>query len=169
MSESGILSEDDRVELIEGEIIVMSPIGSRHVACVNRLNALLSRKAGLAAIVSVQNPIRFGEYSEPQPDVALLKPRDDYYYASLATACDVLLVIEVGDTSLEYDRNVKLPIYARAGIPEVWLANLLEDTVEICSQPWNGMYRSIRSVVRGESCSPESLPSVELNVDDILG
>jgi len=109
MGQAGILSEDDRVELIEGEIVEMAPVGSRHAACVKRLNALLSRRAGGRALVSVQDPIRLGEHSEPQPDLALLKPREDFYAAAHPGPEDVLLVIEVAETSLEYDREVKLP------------------------------------------------------------
>lgn len=169
MSEAGILSEDARVELIDGEIIKMSPIGSRHVGCVNRLNTLLNRRVGQAAIVSVQNPIHIAEYSEPEPDIALLKPRADFYSQSLATADDVLLIIEVADTSVEYDRDVKLPLYARAGIPETWLANLQQDRVEAYSQPINGVYQKVRHVTRGESLSPENFPNLVLSADEILG
>src|SRR5580704_10507425 len=115
MAEAGILSEDDRVELTDGEIIKMSPSGSRHVACVNRLNAVLTSAIGRAAIVSVQNPFAVNDYSEPQPDIVILKPRNDFYAHSLPTAQDLLLIIEVADTSLSYDRNVKVPAYARAG------------------------------------------------------
>ena len=169
MSDAGILSEDDPVELIEGEIVRMSPIGSRHIGCVNRLNTSLNRNAGQFAIVSVQNPIRLDDYSEPEPDIALLKHRSDFYSQSLATVEDVLLVIEVADTSVEYDRNVKLPLYAKAGIPEVWLATLPEDGVEAHSQPINGIYQEVRVVKRGEFLSPEAIPSLVLSVDDILG
>jgi Uma2 family endonuclease len=169
MLETGILSETDHVELIEGEIIKMSPIGSRHVACVNRLNGLLNRKAGQDVIVSIQNPIRLDDYSEPEPDIALVKPRDDFYAQSLATAADLLLIIEVADTSVELDRRVKLPLYARAGIPEVWLANLPEDRVEAQSEPVNGVYQKVRIAKRGESLSSESIPKLVLNVDEILG
>jgi len=169
MSEAGILSEDDRVELIEGEIIKISPIGSRHAACVNRLNFLLNRKAGQAAIVSIQNPIRLHDYSEPEPDIALLQSRDDFYSEAHPGPKDVLLIIEVSDTSIEYDRTVKLPLYARAGIPEVWLANLLKDSVEAFSQPLNGVYREFREAVRGEVLTPARIPDVIVTVDEILG
>src|SRR5215471_2872941 len=160
MLKAGILSEDDRVELIQGEIIKMSPIGSRHVACVNRLNAILNREIGQGAIVSVQNPIHIDDYSEPEPDIALLRPRKNFYAQSLATADDVLLVIEVADTSLEYDRNVKLPLYARAGIAEALLVNLPEDRVEVYSQPVNGVYQIVRQLGQGESLSLESFPNL---------
>ena len=169
MSEAGILSEDDRVELIEGEIIKMSPIGSRHAACVKRLNALLNRRVGQAAIISVQDPIRLDDYSEPEPDIALLKFRDDFYSQSLPTADDVLLIIEVADTSVEYDRSVKLPLYARAGIPEVWLADLPGDGVEAYSEPVNGAYQKFRRAKRGEVLTPEEFPGLMLSVDEILG
>jgi len=169
MSEAGILSEDDRVELIEGEIVKMSSIGSRHIGCVNRLNAILNRIAGQFAIVSVQNPIRLDDYSEPEPDIALLKHRPDFYSQSLATVEDVLLVIEVADTSVENDRSLKLPLYAKAGIPEAWLANLPEDRVEAHSHPANGIYQKVRVVKRGEFLSLEDIPNLVLSVDDILG
>ncbi len=167
MSEAGILSEDDRVELIEGEIIKMSPIGNRHVTCVNRLNHVLSRKVD--AIISVQNPIRLDDYSEPQPDIALLKPRDDFYAGSLPAASDVLLIIEVPVTSVEYDRKVKLPLYASAGIPEAWIANLPEDRIEVCSQPVNAIYQKVRIAKRGEVLLSETVPSFSISVDEILG
>lgn len=169
MLETGILSEDDYVELIEGEIVKMSPIGSRHVACVNRLNGLLNRKVGQDVIVSVQNPFRLDDYSEPEPDIALVRPRDDFYAQSLATAADVLLIIEVADTSVEVDRRVKLPLYAKASIPEVWLANLPEDRIEAHSEPVNRVYQRVRIAKRGERLSSESVPNLVLNVDEILG
>src|SRR5436190_15615228 len=120
MGKTGILSEDDRVELIEGEIIEMSPIGSRHAACVDRFNELIARLR-LNIIVRVQSSIQLDDYSQPQPDLALLRRRDDFYSSSLPRPADVLLVIEVADTTLEYDRFVKLPLSAHAGIPEAWL------------------------------------------------
>lgn len=169
MSQAGILSEADRVELIDGEIIRMSPVGSRHVGCVNRLNVLLNRRVGQTVIVSVQNPIHIDDYSEPQPDIAVLNMRDDFYSQSLPTAGDVLLIIEVADTSLEYDRNVKLPIYARAGIPEVWIADLSGDGVESYSEPVNGTYQKFRRAKRGEDLTAIRLPGLTLSVDEILG
>ena len=169
MSQAGILTEDDRVELIDGEILKMSPIGSRHVGCVNRLNTLFSSGVGQLAIVSVQNPIRIDDYSEPEPDMALLKPRGDFYSQSLATAEDVLLIIEVADTSVEYDRNVKLPVYARAGILEVWIADLPGDGVEVNTEPINGAYQKTRRASRGEILIPVSFPTFRVGVEDILG
>jgi Uma2 family endonuclease len=169
MAEAGILTEDDRVELIEGEVIKMSPIGSRHAACVDRLNSLLSLFAGQTAIVRVQNPIRIDDYSEPQPDVSLLKPRADFYAESHPTPADILLVIEVADTSVEYDRHVKVPLYAQAGIPEVWLVNLSEDLIEIYTVAADGSYKNIRRVKRGESLSLQAIPDMTFSVDAVLG
>jgi Uma2 family endonuclease len=169
MAEAGILSEDDRVELIDGEIIKMSPIGSRHVACVNRLNAVLTSAIGRAAIVSVQNPFAVNDYSEPQPDIVILKPRNDFYAHSLPTAQDVLLIIEVADTSLSYDRNVKVPAYARAGVPEVWIADLAGGGIEAYSEPVSEVYQNIRWASRGQISRPEQLPGISIGVDAILG
>ena len=168
MAQAGILTEDDRVELIEGEVIEMSPIGSRHAACVKRLNALLHRAVGQQMIVSVQDPIYIDEFSAPQPDLALLRARDDFYAGSHPAASDVLLVVEVADTSIEYDRKVKLPLYARAGIHEVWLANVPEDRVEIHTQPLNDQYQSVVIVRRGESIESQTIAGLSVNVDDIL-
>lgn len=168
MAQAGILTEDDRVELIEGEVIEMSPIGSRHAACVKRLNALLNRAVGQKMIVSVQDPIYIDEFSAPQPDLALLRARDDFYAGSHPTASDVLLVVEVADTSVEYDRKVKLPLYARAGIPEVWLANAPEDRIEIYAQPLNDQYQSVTIVRRRESIESQAIAGLSVNVDDIL-
>ncbi len=169
MSEAGILSETDRVELIEGEIIKMSPIGKYHAACVKRFNSILNRRVSDYAIVSVQDPIRLDDYSEPEPDIALLEPRDDFYAQELPSVEDVLLVVEVADTSVEYDRNVKLPLYAKAGIPETWLANIREDRIEAYTEPANGVYQKVRLINRGEAISPEALSSLVLTVEEILG
>jgi Uma2 family endonuclease len=168
MSEAGILSEDDRIELIEGEIIKMSPIGKLHASCVKRLNAIFNHRASQFAIVSVQDPILLNEHSEPEPDIALLKLRDDFYSQQLPIAEDVLLVVEVADTSVEYDRNVKLPLYARAGIEESWLVNLPSGKVEVHSEPINGIYQRVRELRRGESISPGAFPTVVLKVEEIL-
>jgi len=169
MAAAGVLLEDDRVELIEGEIIEMNPIGSRHAACVGRLTELLGRLAGDQAILWVQNPVQVNDYSEPLPDVALLKRRDDFYAQANPQATDVLLIIEVADSSVEYDHEIKLPLYARAGIPEVWLVNLPKDVIEIYTQPLNDTYREIRLVRRGESLASQSLPHLVIAVDSILG
>ena len=170
MAQVGILGEDDRVELIEGEIVEMPPIGSRHAACVNRLNRLLSAKVGGRAIVSVQNPIHLSERSEPQPDLALLKPRPDFYAAAHPRPEDVLLMIEVAEASVDYDREVKMPLYAQAGIPEVWLVDLQGEFIEVHRRPSARGYGEVRQARRGERLAPEALPDpkLELPVDDLL-
>lgn len=167
--ELGIFTEDDRLELLEGEIIEMSPIGPRHVACVNRLNTLLSSQVGAMAIVSVQNPIQLDDDSEPQPDLVLLKSRADFYAHALPSPIDVLIVIEVADTSAESDRQVKLPAYARAAIVEAWLVDLASDRVEVYTQPGSGVYQEIRLILRGQDVISKALPSLKLKADDILG
>jgi len=169
MAETGILSEDDRVELIEGEIIETSPIGSRHAACVRRLDALFNERLGGAAQVSAQNPVLLDDYSQPEPDVALLKPRSDFYSKEHPAARDVLLIVEVADTSVEYDRQVKAPLYARAGVVEMWLVNLHADVLEVYTRPENGTYRDRKEFARGDSISLTGIPGLTVGVEEILG
>lgn len=169
MLEAGILTEDDRVELIEGEIIKMSPIGDLHAGCVKKGNALFNRLVGQQVIVSVQDPIRLDNHSEPQPDLALLKPRKDYYAQAKPTPADVLLIVEIADSSIDYDRRVKVPLYARASIPVVWLVDLNADAIEVYSQPANGAYQVLQTVHRGDRLTLESLPDLAIMADDILG
>ena len=169
MTEAGILTEDDRVELIEGEIVETSPIGSRHAACVNRLNMLMGSQVGQSYIVSVQNPIIVGDYSEPEPDLAVLRWRKDFYAQELPRPADVLLVIEVADTSVEVDRNVKIPLYAQAGIPVTILVDLPKELIEIYSGPADGQYRSVEIFRRGDLFQLDEFPPLNLNVDAIFG
>jgi len=169
MAEAGILGEDDRVELLDGEIVAMSPIGSRHAGLVNRLTRLFSQRAGDQVIVSVQNPIRLGEHSEPQPDLALLRPRADFYAEAHPGSEDVLLVVEVAETSAAYDREVKVPLYARYGIPEVWVVDPAGDSVEVYRHPSPQGYQDVQTLRRGESVAPLLLPEICLAVDVILG
>jgi len=169
MAEAGIFSEDDRVELIEGEIIEMSPIGSRHTACVKRLNRLLSQKLGDQAVISVQDPIRLSEFSEPGPDLALLRPRADFYAEAHPGPGDVLLVVEVAETSAGSDRRVKVPTYARAGILEVWLIDLADETIEIYRKPSLRGYGETQRAWRGDHLSPQAFPDKQFSVDDVLG
>ena len=168
MAEAGILGEDDRVELIEGEIVKMAPIGIRHAACVRRLNRVFSGRVGERAIVDVQNPVRLGGHSEPQPDVVLLRPRADLYGVSHPGPEDVLLIVEVAETSAEDDRAVKVPLYARSGIPEVWLVDLAEGQIEVFRHPSPQGYQEVRTVRRGEALAPLTLPEIGLAVDAVL-
>jgi len=169
MAQAGILSEDDRVELIEGEIVEMTPISSRHAACVKRLNRLFSQRVGERALVGVQDPIRLSEHSEPQPDLALLRPRPDFYTATHPGPQDVLLVVEVAETSADYDREVKLPLYARSEITEAWLVDLEAGVVEIQHKPSSQGYKEVRKYQRGERLASQAVPDLELTVDEVLG
>ncbi|CAG1020624.1 hypothetical protein MTYM_00401 [Methylococcales bacterium] len=157
MAETGILKPDERVELIEGEIIDMPPIGIEHAYVVTRLTAIFTRKAGNKAIVSVQNPIRLNPHSEPQPDIALLRYRKDFYRHTRPGPEDVLLLIEVADSSLRFDQEIKLPLYARHGIPEVWIADLGHQLLEIYRRPAEGKYFEKLIPERGEIVAPEGL------------
>jgi Uma2 family endonuclease len=127
MAQAGILTEDDRVELLEGEIVEMTPIGPRHAACVNRLSQLFSDRLQGRALVSVQNPIHLSELSEPQPDLALLRPRPDFYAEAHPRPSDSLVVLEIAETSAEVDREKKVPLYGQAGISETWLVDLVRE------------------------------------------
>ncbi len=169
MMKAGVLSENHRVELIEGEVLKMSPSGSRHAACVSRLDTLLHHQFGQIGIVRAQSPIHLDDFSEPQPDIALLRPRPDFYENQHPMPEDVLLVIEVAETSVEYDRNVKMPLYARAGLPEAWLVNLPKNILEVFTQPVNGKYKKSLKLKRGESFQSQTVPNLSINVDEILG
>jgi Uma2 family endonuclease len=169
MGQFGIFSEDERVELVCGEIIRMSPIGKRHAAVVGLLTQLITLLLQRTAIVWVQNPIQLDDHSEPQPDIAVLKPRADFYRRSKPTPADVLLVIEVSDTTLEYDRKVKVPLYARAGIPETWVVNLAEEQIEAYADPAGGAYQTCNSYERGEELQSRSLAPLRVSVAEILG
>jgi Uma2 family endonuclease len=169
MTEAGILAEGDRVELIDGEIVEMSPIKSRHAACVDRLNKLLNRLVAQDAIVSVQNPIVLDDYSEPQPDISLLRPRADFYAQGHPRPADVLLVVEVADSSTQFDREIKLPLYAEAMLPEVWLINLPDETVERYSQPADGAYQITQMFKRDEVLTSMDVLNLTLDVAAILG
>ena len=169
MAEVGILTPDDRVELIEGELVEMAAMGGPHVGAVIALNRLFSRAAGSDAVVSVQMPVQLGEGSEPEPDIALLRPRADDYRRAVPHARDVLLLIEVSDTTIEYDRRVKSQLYAREGVPELWIVDVGAGRIEVYQAPGPGGYASVRSVGRGEVLSPAALPRVTVAAADILG
>lgn len=168
MIEAGILSEDERVELIDGDIRPMSPIGSKHAACVNRLITLLTERFGRKVIIAAQNPIRLSDDTEPQPDVTVLRPRDDFYASALPRGRDVLLVVEGADTTLGFDREVKLPHYAVAGIAEAWLVDLNHDVIERYTRPMNGRYADMLTLQRGEMLQSTTL-DLSVAVEDILG
>ncbi|TLY24191.1 MAG: Uma2 family endonuclease [Nitrospirae bacterium] len=168
MAQAGIFSEDDRVELLDGEIIEMTPIGSRHAACVARLTKILSHRLGETAIVWAQNPIRLDDRTEPQPDVAVLRERRDFYKDAHPGPADVLLVIEVSDASAEVDRRVKLPLYAKTGIGEVWIVDLSEGVVLVYRQPSPQGYRTSSQARGVDQLTPEALPNLALSASDIV-
>ncbi|HLC15905.1 MAG TPA: Uma2 family endonuclease [Thermodesulfovibrionia bacterium] len=166
--EAGMFDEDDRVELIEGEIIQMTPIGSHHAGSINRLNKLLSNRLSDRAVISIQNPLRLSDYSEPEPDILVLKPRVDYYAMSHPKQYDVLLLIEVADSSIQYDRYVKVPLYARHGVPEVWIIDLAQGKIEVCRTPEKNNYMECTVYERYHVISPLAFPDVKFRVDEIV-
>lgn len=168
MAEAGIFREDDRVELLGGRIVEMTPIGERHAACVRRLLNLLGERARGRAIVDAQNPVHLDRWSLPQPDLTLLRPRPDFY-ASHPEAGDLLLVIEVAETSLRYDRELKLPAYARRGIPEAWLVDLEGGRVEVHREPRADGYESVEVLGRDAALEVAALPGVAVTAEEVLG
>ena len=170
MGEAGILGDDERLELIAGHIVVREPIGSRHAGTVDRLTRLWTSRLGDRAIVRVQNPVVLpDEASEMQPDVMLLAPRADFYTASHPTPPDVLLLIEVADTSLLLDRRVKMPLYARAGIREAWLCDLTSGRVDLHRDVTAGRYASVRTLKSAQRLTVLAFPDISLSVAELLG
>jgi Uma2 family endonuclease len=168
MISAGVLSEDDRLELIEGEILAMSPIAGLHIQVVNRLNRLLVLLLKDQAVVSIQNPVRL-RHSEPQPDVAILRSTANDQPAGVPRASDVILVIEVADTSVALDRAVKIPLFGREGIPEAWLVDLAQGSIEVYRGPSPSGYRNKQALGAGDILNIEAFADTRLPVDDILG
>ena len=168
MAEVGILGEDSRVELIRGQIVDKAPIGAPHHGMVNRLTRLLPGVLAGRGILSVQNPVRLDDGSEPEPDVAVLRPRADDYATATAGPPDILLLIEVADTSLDDDRAIKLPLYAENGIAECWIVNLVDRVVEVYRQPGNGSYADIRRIGQGQVLDVALLAGVALPVGELF-
>ena len=169
MNEAGVFGEDDRVELIEGEIIQMAAIGTRHASCVNRLARRFSLIPEDLATFAIQNPVQLTERTEPQPDVVLLEPRADYYATAHPIPSEVLLLVEVSDSTIDFDRDVKVPNYARSGIQEVWLWDLEANCLEVYRDPTANGYTSIQRFERGEIVSPLAFPEFQVSVDFIFG
>jgi Uma2 family endonuclease len=169
LGDAGVLAADARVELIDGEVIDMAPIGSRHWSVVNRLHRLLERAVGDRAVVSSQSSLRLGSHSEPQPDLALFKPRDDFYAGALPTADDALLLVEVSDSTARYDIEVKLPLYARHRVPELWIVDLDAGLLRSYRRPDGDHYAEV-----GETASPgisaiAALPGISIDLTRLLG
>jgi Uma2 family endonuclease len=169
MAETGVLKPNARVELLDGQIVDMTPIGPFHGGSVNRLNRFFTGLAGGRWLVSVQNPVLLDEYSEPQPDLMLLKPSPDDYTSRHPRPEDVLLLIEVADTSLGYDRGEKLSAYGRAGIREVWIINLSERSIEVCREPHYAGYGSMTVLRPGDQARPLLFPDVVVVVAGLFG
>lgn len=168
LAKIGFLGMDERVELIQGEIVEMSPIGEDHASSVIRLNVLLSNSFGRRAFVNVQNPLRLDDETLTQPDVTLLQPREDFYRQHPGPE-NVLLLIEVSDTTLQYDRRVKTALYGTAGVIEYWIINLKKRQIEVYRDPQPEGYRTITHHAPGETLSPLAFPDVTLKVDEMFG
>lgn len=169
MGAAGILTEDDRVELIEGELIEMAPIGDRHAWSSMGLTMALVRGVGDRAIVSVANPVRLDRHNEPQPDFTVLRTKPGGYAGGPPRPADVLLLIEVADSTLRFDRKVKLPLYGAHGIQEYWIVNLSESCVEVCRGPAASGYDSVVRHGPAATIAPAVLPELALRVADMLG
>lgn len=167
MAEVGLLAPDARVELIEGEIIDMAPIGSRHGGTLTQLQDLLTRAVGARAIVRVQLPVRVSKFSEPQPDIALVTPRADYYKSRHPTAADTLLIVEVSDTTFRYDRQIKVPLYARHGIPEVWIVDLKSRQMHLFRSPSSEGYADAVSSAEPGTRKIAALPDVQVDLSGV--
>ncbi len=168
MAAAGILHEDDRVELIDGRIVEMAPIGSAHAGSVKDINQIFRPFASRLVTVGVQDPVRLDEGSEPEPDISVLRYRPDNYRNMHPEPPDILLLIEVADTSLAYDREVKIPLYARAGIIETWLVNLTGDCLEVYREPGPSGYQQLQVLGRDAEITLAALPEIRLKVADIL-
>lgn len=168
MASAGILSADDRVELLNGQVVEMSPIGNRHAACVDEFTEQFARLLADRVRIRIQGPVRLSDISEPEPDVALLERRADMYADGHPRPEHVFLLVEVADASLEKDRTLKLPLYAQAGIREVWIVNLMSDCIEVYREPEGNTYRVKRTVNPNEWLSPAAFPDTKLSAEALL-
>jgi Uma2 family endonuclease len=168
MADAGIIGHDERVELIDGEVVLMSPIGRRHSACVSAATQALVLAGGTSVIVQPQGPVRLDRFNEPQPDLMLLRPRADFYASQHPGPDDVLLVVEIADSSLRYDRDVKAALYAAWGVPEYWLADLGSNVLRRHLAPEQGVFNVSDQLRRGDSIAARLLPSCVVPVDTFL-
>jgi Uma2 family endonuclease len=168
MGEAGVFAPEARLELIEGEIIEMAPIGSPHAGCVNKLNQLFVQRAGGGAVVAVQNPVIISNLSVPQPDLALLKPRADYYAGAHPETADVYLVVEVADTTVTFDLGRKATIYARCGIAELWVVDVNDRAIHVFRQPRANGYAGMSSVRTGERVACNAFPAIAVEVAELF-
>lgn len=168
MIEAGILKEDERIELIRGEIIEINPVSSRHAACVSRLTQLFLFRLSQSVIVSCQNPVELDD-SELLPDISLLRRKADFYESGHPQPQDILLLVEVADTTVESDRQIKIPLYAENGIIEVWLVDINEQCIEVYREPSANGYQNVQRFVRGQNLSILAFPEIIITVDEVLG
>lgn len=168
MGVTGVLDPDIRTELLDGEVVEMAPIAPPHNSSVMRFNAQFSRRFGDRSIVSVQAPMILSRFSMPEPDLLLLRTRSDFYSLTHPTPDDVLLAVEVADTSLASDRGRKLPLYASAGVAEVWIVDVNARTIEAHWEPSPNGYRQTRTAARGEAITPQAFPDTEIRVNDLV-
>ncbi len=168
MAETGVLKPDARVELLDGEIVDMAPIGSFHGGTTNRLVRIFSKLSKDRWLVSAQNPVRLNKHSEPQPDLMLLKPSPDDYTSRHPGPEDVFLLIEVADSSLGYDRADKLPAYGRAGLREVWILNLADQVIEVYREPHFAGYSAMQTLRAGDKVQPLAFPDVVVDAAELL-
>lgn len=169
MAETGILSPDDRLELIDGVVVEMTPTHPPHASTVKRLAKALFSLLGDRTTIGVQDSIVLHDRSQPVPDLSVARYRDDFYGSAHPRPEDMHLLIEVADSSTERDRREKLPLYASAGVPEVWLVVVPEERVEVHRDPQGTRYTTVEVLHRGEAVAPRDFPDVELSVDEILG
>lgn len=168
MVEIGVFNEDERIELIRGEIIEMSPVGIKHATCVKKLNQLFAQKLGIKIILGVQDPIKLNDNSEPQPDLVLLKPKSDFYATGHPKPEDILLLIEVSDRSIEYDRQIKIPLYAENKIQEVWLININESLIQVYQNPQGKLYKNITNYQINDTINLTCFPDCQIKVNKVL-
>jgi Uma2 family endonuclease len=168
MIKAGVFDGKERVELIEGEFVKKMTQGDLHIGCINRLNYLLVPLLLNKAIVAVQNAVEINPFSAPEPDVAILRFRADFYSTGKARPEDILLLIEVADTTVHSDRQMKIPLYARAEVPEVWLVNLPRKIIEVYTEPRNGKYQVVRKAGKSEILKPKMIADLSVKVAEIL-
>lgn len=169
MAQSGILKDEDRVELLKEKIFDMSPIGRHHAAYVKRLNALFNQRLADTVIVGVQKPVELANNSAPQPDIVMLLLCDDFYEAENPQLKDALLLVEVADTTIEFDREIKIYLYTSSGIYEVWVVDINEQCLEVYRQHSIKGYQIIQKYCRGQSLTITAFPDISFTLDEVLG
>ncbi|WP_333402910.1 Uma2 family endonuclease [Microcoleus sp. MON1_C1] len=169
MIEAGILTKDDKVELIRGEIVQMAAVGRRHTSHVKRLTELFYTRLLSRVTIGVQDPVELDDYSEPEPDISLLRRRDDFYESGHPQSEDILLIVEVADATAETDRSIKIPLYAENNIVEVWLVDINEQCVVVDREPSPSGYQNIHRFQRGQTLSILAFPNIQIAVDNVLG